>query len=76
MLDAAPAALRLAPGECELLYGRSGYLYALLFLRKHLGPAAVDQDLVTNTLRSRMPANTRKALCVAAEGRFLMHADV
>ena len=46
VLDLAPAALRLPPGECELLYGRAGYLYALLFLRKHLGPSAVDPDLV------------------------------
>ncbi|EGD78775.1 hypothetical protein PTSG_01752 [Salpingoeca rosetta] len=25
----------MAPGECELLYGRAGYLYALLFVHKH-----------------------------------------
>lgn len=31
-------AQRLPPGEDELLYGRAGYLYCLLFLHKHIGP--------------------------------------
>lgn len=35
--DLAPSVLRMPPAESELLYGRSGYLYALLFLRKYLG---------------------------------------
>ena len=30
------AALRLPPGECEVLYGRCGYLCALLFVRQQL----------------------------------------
>lgn len=35
----------------ELLYGRAGYLYALLYVTKELGAAAVDQDTV-----SKVPA--------------------
>lgn len=31
----------------ELLYGRAGYLYALLYVNKELGAAAVDQDTVS-----------------------------
>ena len=28
----------MPPGEDELLYGRAGYLYSLLFLHKHVEP--------------------------------------
>lgn len=31
----------------ELLYGRAGYLYALLYVKKELGTAAVDEGTVT-----------------------------
>uniref|UniRef100_A0A7N0ZX13 Uncharacterized protein n=2 Tax=Kalanchoe fedtschenkoi TaxID=63787 RepID=A0A7N0ZX13_KALFE len=31
----------------ELLYGRAGFLWAALFLNKHLGPNAVPSDLLT-----------------------------
>ncbi|XP_041479094.1 lanC-like protein 2 isoform X1 [Lytechinus variegatus] len=30
----------------ELLYGRVGYLYSLLFLQKHLGEGYIDQDII------------------------------
>ena len=29
-------------GECEVLYGRAGYLYALCFVRRYLGPDAIS----------------------------------
>ena len=32
----------------ELLFGRVGYLYALLFIVKHIGPKTVDQSLINN----------------------------
>ncbi|KAH8038683.1 hypothetical protein HPB51_002827 [Rhipicephalus microplus] len=32
----------------ELLYGRVGYLYALLYVRKHVSPTAVDDGLIRN----------------------------
>lgn len=47
MQNLAPDVLQLPPGECELLYGRSGYLYALLFVRKYLGASAVRKDVVS-----------------------------
>ena len=30
----------------EVLYGRSGYLYAVLFVQKHLGEAAVNTSVL------------------------------
>ena len=36
-------ASHLPPGECELLYGRAGYLYCLLFLHKHINPMLHDE---------------------------------
>ena len=30
----------------ELLYGRAGYLYALLYVRRHLGEEAVSSDII------------------------------
>jgi hypothetical protein len=38
--------LSMPAAECELLYGRAGYLYALLFLRKYLGPESTDTGTV------------------------------
>ena len=39
-------AARLGPLECELLYGRAGLLYALLYARRQLGDAAVPDSLL------------------------------
>jgi hypothetical protein len=36
----------LPPGECELLYGRAGYLYSLLWAEAQLGAGAVDGAVV------------------------------
>jgi hypothetical protein len=41
-----PAILQMPERECELLYGRSGYLYALLYTQAYLGPSAILPDLV------------------------------
>ncbi len=30
----------------ELLYGRAGYLYALLYVNKEIGPDAADHDSI------------------------------
>ena len=43
-------ATSMPPGECELLYGRAGYLYCLLYLRKHVSPKAADASMVRTTL--------------------------
>eukprot|EP00667_Euglena_gracilis_P017128 EG_transcript_18019 len=37
VLRLAPDVLAMPPGECEMLYGRCGYLYCLLFLRRVFG---------------------------------------
>lgn len=31
----------------ELLYGRSGYLFSLLFVNKHIFPAPIEKELIT-----------------------------
>eukprot|EP00051_Salpingoeca_urceolata_P013026 m.162856 g.162856 ORF g.162856 m.162856 type:complete len:426 (+) comp17675_c0_seq5:67-1344(+) len=56
LLELRSNVAELDPGENELLYGRAGYLYALLFVRRHVGEhgpllaAAVD-DVVSQLLR-------------------------
>jgi hypothetical protein len=35
----------------EYLYGRSGYLYTLMFLRRELGHNAIDTQLITEVNR-------------------------
>ena len=42
-------ATSMPPGECELLYGRTGYLYCLLYLCKHVSPKAADASMVRTT---------------------------
>ncbi|KAK9847201.1 hypothetical protein WJX84_011071 [Apatococcus fuscideae] len=34
--------ISLPESECEVLYGRAGYLYALCFVRRSLGPGAIS----------------------------------
>ena len=34
----------------EMLYGRAGYLYSLLLLRKYLGDAAVSQTVIDQVM--------------------------
>ncbi|XP_065311685.1 lanC-like protein 2 isoform X1 [Dermacentor albipictus] len=36
----------------ELLYGRVGYLFALLYVRKHVSPTAVDDGLIRNVVQA------------------------
>ena len=35
----------------ELLYGRSGYLYSLLFVNKYISPAPIDRNLIKQVHR-------------------------
>ncbi|XP_074659110.1 lanC-like protein 2 isoform X2 [Tubulanus polymorphus] len=48
----------------ELLFGRVGYLYALLFVRLHLGDGAVDQSIVEKVFNR-----------IIESGRRLSHAE-
>lgn len=34
----------------EYLYGRAGYLYALLFVNKYIQPEPIDKGLIRNVL--------------------------
>ena len=36
----------LGADECELLYGRAGYLYSLLWVDKQLGEGTVSKRLI------------------------------
>lgn len=39
---------QMKPGECEILYGRCGYLLSLLFTQTHVGMSSVRKDIVAN----------------------------
>lgn len=34
----------------ELLYGRAGYLFALLYINKEIGPETVDETTITKVI--------------------------
>lgn len=44
---------QLAGSECELLYGRAGYLYSLAWLQQQLGRQAVSEDLMAVSRRQQ-----------------------
>ena len=62
--------LQLPPTECELLYGRCGYIYSLLFARKYLGANQRSSDLIKQLLKQIVEEGQRGA----AELRS-MHPD-
>lgn len=39
----------------ELLYGRAGYLYALLYVNKEISSHAVDEDTITKVRQHQRP---------------------
>ncbi|BDA45484.1 LanC-like protein 2 [Coccomyxa sp. Obi] len=59
--ELGPAVLQMPPGECELLYGRSGYLYALLFTRKYLGASSISAELVKTIVQQIVTEGSREA---------------
>lgn len=42
----------------ELLYGRAGYLYALLYVNKEIGPDTVDETTIARVRATSTPART------------------
>eukprot|EP01039_Chlorochromonas_danica_P005752 gene5752-6336_t len=46
--------------DCELLYGRAGYLYALLFLRKQLNRPDLARDLVPQLIEQIVEEGRRR----------------
>lgn len=43
----------------ELLYGRMGYLYALMFVRKHIGEEAIDASIIKEVMDRTLRSGTR-----------------
>lgn len=41
----------------EYLYGRAGYLYALLYVNKHIHPSPIDCSFIRQ-VRNKFPTNT------------------
>ena len=37
----------------ELMYGRSGYLYSLLFVQTHIGPDAIEDYIVDKVFNDK-----------------------
>ncbi|KAG8266656.1 hypothetical protein J6590_066772 [Homalodisca vitripennis] len=57
ILDDVIASNPETPDEC--LYGRVGYLYSLLFVRKHLGPQSIDPAALKKKSDGRKVENIR-----------------
>ena len=55
------AAMRLPPDECELLYGRAGYLHACLVARAAAGAAAVPDAVLSRTADAILAAGAAAA---------------
>lgn len=47
--------------ECEILYGRSGYIYALLFAQNYLGANKHTSELIKQLLRQIIEAGQKGA---------------
>jgi hypothetical protein len=47
----------------EHLYGRAGYLYTLMFLRKQLGHNVIDAQLITEVYRMHRIFENKVFLC-------------
>lgn len=45
----------------EHLYGRAGYLYALMFLRREIGPQVVDTQLITDVFQTMIKSGENYA---------------
>eukprot|EP00929_Paragymnodinium_shiwhaense_P042432 TRINITY_DN21961_c0_g1_i3.p1 TRINITY_DN21961_c0_g1~~TRINITY_DN21961_c0_g1_i3.p1 ORF type:complete len:384 (+),score=54.36 TRINITY_DN21961_c0_g1_i3:94-1245(+) len=59
--DLCKRANALDPGECEVLYGRCGYLGAILFLRREFGDATLLQNEARETIESVLQSGQRNA---------------
>ena len=55
------AAMRLPPDDCELLYGRAGYLHACLVARAAAGAAAVPDAVLSRTADAILAAGAAAA---------------
>jgi len=55
------ATAQLAPGECEVLYGRAGSLHAILFVRTYGGLPNFGQHLVPRLLQEILQEGTKNS---------------
>jgi len=60
----------LDKNECEVLYGRCGYLHAILFIRKHLSLPSYGQDIALTIIDQVLETGTRNAASVKDENDF------
>ena len=73
VIDLVPSALQDAADECDLMYGRAGLIYALLFVYKysglHAGKAGTD-SLRHKDILAKIPLLTRQlVLQILARGK-------
>ena len=57
----APTVTSMPASECEVLYGRAGFLFALLFVRKHVGPHAISSQTVAGLIQQILEAGAAGA---------------
>ncbi|CAG9466523.1 unnamed protein product [Pedinophyceae sp. YPF-701] len=59
---------QLAPGECEVLYGRSGYLWSLCAVEDMVGSGTVNRELVTRVASRVIATGLQNAGAAGSEG--------
>lgn len=63
-----PRVTKMPATECEILYGRCGYLHALLFARKYAGPTPETQQLIKQLLQQIVEEGQRGAAQLRSMG--------
>ena len=61
-------AAHLGPEEEELLYGRAGLLYALLYTRRHVGDGAVPDRLLFDLAQQIIEAGEQTSIDIVYGG--------
>ncbi|GBF88577.1 hypothetical protein Rsub_01292 [Raphidocelis subcapitata] len=67
---AASSVAALPAGECEVLYGRAGYLYSLLWVDAQLGAGTVDGGIVRALVRHLLDEGLAGARASDTAARF------
>jgi len=63
LLALGPTVTAMPPDECEVLYGRCGFLYCILFLRKFLGDASLGSDVASTIVRQVTTEGLARGTC-------------
>ncbi|KAI8477471.1 MAG: Lanthionine synthetase C-like protein [Monoraphidium minutum] len=64
----------LPPGECELLYGRAGYLYSLLWTEAQLGAGSVSGEAIKGVVSHLLAEGQQGAAALGAGEWGLMYS--